>query len=185
MTTKNDLQNFGEEFFKKIRENEAWKNISRNEDLPWSLKLIEKHSSKFDWEELSQNDGVKWDAELIEKFKHFINWTAMSGNIIRLVQQPGSFDWNLLKKYEGYWNWYELSKWSGYIPTDIIEQYADNWDWKELIDNRDINWTYDLFERFKNYIPVSDFENLQRSTLWAKLVKIDEQIITGKLLEKV
>ena len=44
MKTKNELQNFEEEFFKNLREKEAWKNISQNEDLPWSLKFIEKYA---------------------------------------------------------------------------------------------------------------------------------------------
>ncbi len=182
MNTKNESSIFEEEFFMKIREKEAWKNISKNEDLPWSIKLIEKYVDKLDWEELSQNDGVKWDSELIEKFKRFIDWKALSGNIINGHYQTSSFDWGLIKKYEGYWDWYELSTSSYYLPMEIIEQFADNWVWKELIDNRDIKWNYELFERFKNYIPISDFENLQHSQLWDKLIKIDEQIITGKIL---
>ena len=185
MTTKNELQNFEEEFFKKIREKDAWKNISQNDELPWDLKFIEKYSDKLDWEELCRNNGVKWDIKLIEKFKHLIDWNTLSENILNNRGWRNlEVDWNILKKYDGYWNWHELSKRSDYIPTDVLEQYADNWDWKELIDNRGINWSYDLFERFKNYIPMTDFENLKRSSLWSNLIKIDEQIITGKLLSE-
>lgn len=179
---KNDLQNFGEEFFKIVREKEVWKKISMNKELPWNIKLIEKYSDKLDWEELCENHGIIWDAVSIEKFRFKINWNALSGSILWQVNSSGSFDWSLLKKYERFWNWTELSRRSGYIPTDILELYADKWDWAELIDNRDINWTYSIFERFKNHIPISDFENLKRSQLWDNLINIDEQIITGKIL---
>ncbi|MCD4745802.1 MAG: hypothetical protein K8R58_05845 [Bacteroidales bacterium] len=186
MTTKNELQNFEEEFFKKIREKDAWKNISQNDELPWDLKFIEKYSDKLDWEELCKNNAIAWDTELIEKFKYLIDWNALSESIIsnRWRHNNYNFDWNIFKKFEKYWNWHELSKNSVYIPTNILEQNADNWDWKELIDNGEINWSYEFFEKFKKYIPITDFENLQRSKLWEKLVKIDEQILTGKLLSE-
>jgi hypothetical protein len=186
MTTKDELQNIEDECFKKIREKEAWKNISQNEELPWDIKFIEKNSDKLNWEALCENNGINWDTELMEKFKHLIDWNALSENILDRVRhhKPINFDWNIFMKFEKYWNWHELSKRSGNIPTNILEQNADNWDWKELIDNYEINWSYELFEKFKNYIPITDFENLQRSKLWEKLVKIDEQIITGKLLSE-
>jgi hypothetical protein len=185
MKTKNELQNFEEEFFKKLREKEAWKSISQNEDLPWSLKFIEKYADKLDWEELCKNDGVNWDTELIEKFKYLIDWNALSENIIgNRWRNNYNFDWNIFQTFNKFWNWHELSTGTTYIPTGILEQYADNWDWKELIDNGEINWTYELFEKFKSYIPITNFENLQKSNLWEKLVKIDEQIITGRILSE-
>ncbi len=184
MRTKNELLNFEEEFFKKVREKDAWKNISQNKDLPWDKKFIEMYADKLDWEELCANRGIKWNEELIEKFRRYIDWEVLSENILQTNTQYYStcINWNLLKKHERFWNWTELSRTLSFVPIEVIEQYAANWDWKELIHNRHINWTYELFERFKNYIPVSDFESLQRSELWDNLVRIDEQIITGKIL---
>ena len=63
MKTKNELQNFGKEFFKKIREKEAWKNISQNKKLPWDMKFSDMNADKFDWEELCRNVGIKWNEE--------------------------------------------------------------------------------------------------------------------------
>jgi len=187
MKTKNELQNFEEEFFKKLREKEAWKSISQNEELPWSIKFIEKYADKLDWEELCKNNGIDWNTELIEKFKNNIDWNTLSENILdnnKYNNMCNNFNWDSFKTFNKFWNWHELSKCDRYIPADILELYVDSWDWKELITNRGINWTYELFEKFKNYIPITDFENLQRSRLWDDLVKIDEQIITGKILSE-
>ena len=186
MKTENELQSFEEEFFIKIREKEAWKNISQNEDLPWDMKFIESHVDKLDWEELCANSRIQWNIELIEKFRRHIDWDILSDNIISNNSRyyNNSIDWSLLKKYERFWNWSELSQNSGYIPNDILEEYADNWDWKVLINNRQINWTYNLFDKFKQYIPLSDFENLKCSALWSDLIEIDEKIITGKILAR-
>lgn len=186
MKTKNELQNFEEEFFKNLREKEAWKNISQNEDLPWSLKFIEKHADKLDWEELCKNHGIDWNTELIEKFKFEIDWNTLSENILYANRwnQYNNFNWDIFKTFNKFWNWHELSQSRRYIPIEILELYVDSWDWKELIDNNEINWSHELFEKFKSYIPITDFENLQRSSLWEKLVKIDEQIITGKILSE-
>jgi hypothetical protein len=183
MTTKNELQSFEEEFFKRIREHDAWKMISGKCDFPWSEKLLDKYVEKWDWTELCENQGINWNVELIEKFKSRIDWNALSETIMRRHRNESkSIDWNIFQKFESYWNWQLLSRSSGYIPNEILEKYVDKWDWKELISNRDINWSFELFEKFKRYIPVADFTNLKRSSLWEKLVEIEQQIIVGKIL---
>jgi hypothetical protein len=184
MRTKSELQTFENEFLLKIREKEAWKNISENEDLPWGIAFIDKYADNLDWEELCQNRGIIWTIDLIEKFKYLIEWDILSEFI--LSRHRGFYsqeiDWNIFEKFDRYWNWHALSKASCYIPTNIVEKYAENWDWRELINNDKINWTDDLFEKFKQYIPIIDFEKLKRSSLWKQLIKTDEQILTGKIL---
>jgi hypothetical protein len=182
MTTRNELKGFEEEFFKNIRNKAAWKNISKSDKIPWSEKLIEKYADKLDWTELCENDNIPWNAEMIEKFKKRIDWEALSKCILWRNENKCFFDWNILKKFENYWNWYELSKYSSFIPTFVIEEYADNWIWKELIDNRHIPWSYEMFEKFKKYIPIADFDTLQRSALWLRLVELDEHILLGQIL---
>jgi hypothetical protein len=75
-----------------------------------------------------------------------------------------------------------ISRNASHITPEVIEQFIDKWDWKELIENREINWNFKLFERFKRYIPIADFSHFKQSTLWDKLVEIEERIITGKIL---
>lgn len=188
MTQRNELQSFEEEFFKRIREHDAWKKISAEWDFPWSDKIIERYADKWDWKELSENPAIRWSEELLEKYKNRIDWYVLSGIAMRSGNRKSNslaFDWNIIKKFETYWNWQQLSRYAENLPVEIIERFIDKWDWKELIDNRNINWSFELFEKFKRYIPVSDFDHLKQSSLWSNLVEIEEQIIRGKVLSDV
>lgn len=183
MTTRNELQFFDEEFIKRIRENDAWRKISESPEIPWNDRLIEQFADKWDWNELCENKSIPWTAELIEKFRDRINWDELSESIIDNNYRDGKVaDWGLIKKFESSWNWKLISRRACLITPDIIEQFVDKWDWKELIENRDINWNFNLYERFKRYIPVSNFSHFKQSHLWDKLVSIEERIITGKIL---
>ena len=186
MTSRNELLSFEEEFFKRIREHDAWKRISGDNNFNWTEKLIERNAEKLDWTELCENHGIRWTEELIEKYKSRIDWNALSRTIISCNIRFGSRpnDWNIIKKFEPFWNWKILSDNSSDVPISILEQFVDKWDWKELIDNSNIPWSFELFEKFKRYIPVSDFDTLKRSSLWRRLVEIEQQIIVGKILSE-
>ncbi len=185
MTTKIDLQDFEEDFFEKIREQEAWKGIAEYENLPWNLRLIEKWFEKLDWTKLCKNPNVYWTIELIEKYKNEINWDVLSENVLLCRRQDShAVDWDIFRKFERYWNWNELSSRSSCIPIKILEEFASRWDWAEIIYNHNINWTYDLFEKFKKHIYITGIEHIMKSKLWDDLVKIDEQIILGRILSE-
>jgi hypothetical protein len=187
MTTKNELQSFEEEFFKRIREHDAWKNISGDWNFPWSDKIIERNTDNWDWTELCGNQSICWNEEILEKFKSRIDWNALSGSLFNSNRRGWTSnrpELNIIKKFESYWNWHLLSKNLESTPVNILEQYVDKWDWKELIDNSNINWSFELFEKFKRYIPVSDFDTLKSSALWKNLVEIEQQIIAGRILSE-
>ena len=186
MATNTNLHLFENEFFKKIREADAWKLISEDADFPWSESIIEKYSDKWDWSLLGKNSGIGWSAGLIEKFKRLIDWDAFSerGGLYR-YQGVKMDDWGILKKFESYWNWHKLSESLENIPVEIIELHADKWDWKELIQNRNIKWSFELFDKFKHYIPLMDIENLKNSELWKNLIEIEKLKIAGKILSEV
>jgi len=187
MVQKNELQSFEEEFFKRIREHDAWKDLSGETDFRWSSKIIERFADKWDWQVLSENHAVRWNEELLEKYKNRVDWNALSASIF--ITHRGSslmsFDWNILNKFESYWNWKILSENAANIPVEIIERFADMWDWIELIDNRKIDWSFELFEKFKIYILIFNFDQLKRSAMWYDLVEIEKQIIKGKVLSEV
>ena len=82
MNTRNEMQSFEEEFFKRIRENEAWRNISGSDDIPWSEKIIDKYADKWDWTKLCGNHAINWTKDMIEKFKSRIDWDELSETII-------------------------------------------------------------------------------------------------------
>lgn len=182
---KKELQSFEEEFFRSIREKDAWKKVSQNEELPWNTSLISKYEDKLDWKSLCENRAIYWDVDLIEKFKFRIDWNILSENILgQRFNNAMKFDWAILKKYENLWNWHELSNSYCNIPPEIIDAYASNWDWKELIENDDIIWTYELFDKYKRYISNIDFDFLKQSRMWEQLIAIDEKVLIGKLLQE-
>lgn len=187
MTQRNELQSFEEEFLKRIREHDSWKKISGEWDFPWSDKIIERYADKWDWKELSENQSIWWSEQLLEKFKNRIDWNALSGIVLRSSNYRSNsiaFDWNIVRKFDSFLNWQLLSANAENITTEIIERFIDKWDWKELIDNRNINWSFELFEKFKRYIPVADFDHLKRSALWSDLVELEAQIIRGKVISE-
>ena len=183
MTTRNELQSFEEEFIKRIRVNDVWKKLSASSELPWSEKLIEQYADKWDWTELCENKSINWTSEMIEKFDARIDWSAFTDSIAALYFKDSRIiDWNLIKRFEQKLDWKSISRIAKNITPEIIEQFIDKWDWKELIENGNINWNFKLFERFKRYIPISDFSHFKQSTLWENLVEIEKRIIIGKIL---
>lgn len=185
MDKATESQRQEEEFLKLIREKEVWDSLSKSDRIPWSEKLIEKYIDKWNWSELCANENIPWNDNLIEKFKYKIDWDSLSENLFDhgfRCQATSSTNWILLKTFEAYWNWHKLSEYVQSIPNKVLELHADKWNWKELIDNRNMTWSYENFNEFKRYIPFSDFDNLKRSALWEKLVEHDEAILLGKIL---
>ena len=100
----------------------AWRQLSRNEALPWSLALIEQYKVKWDWEKLSENEALPWSLALIEQYKDQWEWGyhGLSGN--------KALPWSLA----------------------LIEQYKDQWDWVGLSRNEALRWSLALIEQFKD-----------------------------------
>jgi len=187
MKTTKDLQNIGEEFFRLIREKEAWKEISKSSDIPWSDKLVEKYADKLDWEELCDNPSFNWSIELIEKYSHKIDWDNLSENILRSPFSDSFVkvvDWAVIKRFEGSWNWHKLSRFCDNFTEETLEQFANNLDWGEIIDNRDITWSYRLYEKFRQYIPINNLERFQDSYLWESIIEFDAKILEGEMLKE-
>ena len=99
-----------------------------------------------------------------EKFKERIDWDALSRSRHRCILTAGMFE-----RFKAYWNWKILSSNSDVeLDFELIDRFADRWDWRELIDrHRDDLLNREFFERYKTYIPASE---LQHSRLWHNLV---------------
>jgi hypothetical protein len=137
MTTNNELQSFEEEFFKRIRDHDAWKKLSAEWDFPWSDKIIERYADKWDWKELCENQAIWWSEELLEKYKTRIDWNALSNVTMRRSNRRSNslaFDWNIIKKFESYWNWQLLSGSAEYIPVSDFDHLKRSALWSNLVD---------------------------------------------------
>lgn len=193
-TTRTENYRFEDEFLKKVRESDVWEKLSSSDDLNWSESLIDKYSELWNWEELSSNGSIPWNESLIEKYKHKIHWGNFTTSIFNCRYSRrrgiGGFDHKsnekvsqLLRKFNEYWDWSQISRHSELnFTSELLESFANKWVWKDLINNREVNWNYQLFEHFRVYIPMLDIENFTRSELWNALIEVDYKIMTGKLL---
>ncbi len=160
--TPQNEKRWSNDFMQQIMDEEAWKNLSG--DFPWSEQLLEKYQDKVNWNEVSDNDNMLWTASMLEKFKERIDWDALSRSRHRCILTAGMFE-----RYKAYWNWKILSSNSDVeLDFELIDRFADRWDWRELIDrHHDDLLNREFFERYKTYIPASE---LQHSRLWHNLV---------------
>ena len=166
MTTK-VLSN---DFMQRSLDAEAWKDISR--DLNWTDELIEKYQDKIDWKEFSANHRIYWTIPMLQKYKANIDWDAISDCII-----DDSLTDNILEAFKDKLNWSKLSD-SRYITSELLDKYADKWDWEVIINNWNGNYYHgsnlwskstaiEFYERYKEYIPG---EKLQDSMLWRCMI---------------
>ena len=185
MTLKNELQTFEEEFLIKEIENAAWEKISGENNFIWSEKIIERNAEKINWAKLCENVEVYWTKRLLHMFWDNINWETLSKRILQNFRYSTNTNiWSIIKEFESSWDWHELSCYATSIPNEILAEYADKWDWKALIQNNNLDWSFELFERFKKYIPIHDIETFKGTHLWRELVEIDKKIIVGKILSE-
>ena len=154
------------EFMQNIATEEAWKELS--ESFAWSEAMLEKYQDKVDWEEVTTNRNIRWTLPMIQKFQKKINWDKFSEYADEnVLTEP------IIEAFKGRWNWHELSGNSELPLTyDLLEKYADMWDWERIIDSygHDIydKNAIEFYEKFKDYIPVF---KLQNTCLWRNIVE--------------
>ena len=172
--------NFNEEFFLQIREQEAWKELSGDSNFSWNEQLLERYKDKVDWESISNNNAIVWTPAMIEKFKSKIDWDELSNNGNCYLYSVEN-----LRKFKTYWNWKSLSsnssiEWS----YDIIDEFADLINWAEFIDSYCMDQfpTQEFFDKYKSYFPVA---SLQNSVLWRKITDKYKNELAAKILNNI
>ena len=104
---------------------------------------------------------------MMRKFQKKINWNKLSANIDEDILTEG-----MIEAFKNQWNWHKLPcNWHLKITPQLLEKYADRWDWEQIIDHcsdelyedRGI----DFYEKYKDYIPAS---KLQNTRLWEDIV---------------
>ena len=133
------------EFMQNIATEEAWKELSSN--FSWSEAMLEKYQDKVNWDEVTENRNIRWTTSMTE---------------------------SNIETFKERWNWHELSNNSDVPFTEeLLEKYADKWDWEQIIDWYHDNSLYskkaiEFYEKYKDYIPVS---KLQNTCLWRNIVE--------------
>ena len=143
---------------------EAWKQLSR--EFKWNEELIRKYRDQIDWEALSANTEMLWTASILENFKNYIDWNGLSMYAPERLLTP-----KIIEQFADRWDWHELSDNSNLkLSYALLDKFADKWDWERIINrwHSDELYTPDFLERYKEYIPVKEF---QGSNLWDALVE--------------
>ncbi len=132
-----------------------WKILSENQNIKWSIKLIEKYSDKWNWINLSSNESLPWSIELLDKFekKFYLGSLEANTNLFLSLE--------LIERYLDYWDWQDWESFSGderlSWSNEIIERYKDYWCWEILSRNESLSWSKELIERLENKL---DFTRL-------------------------
>ena len=107
-----------------------------------------------------------------QEIKENLDWDAISHCVI-----DDSITDNMIEAFKDKLNWSELSS-SRYITSELLDKYADKWDWEVIINNWNQNYYHsgnlwskstavEFYERYKEYIPG---EKLQDSMLWRCMI---------------
>lgn len=160
----------------KYKDHWDWKGIwslSTNVGIPWNNDLISKYSTKWNWNRLSWNEGIKPDLNMVDSFKDKWNWKGLSlnksihnnQNIIQkypnklqlnispvVIDKPKNLTENIIEEYRDKWDWKQLS-WDEELPWSLklIVKYDDRWDFKDrgLSKNEALPWSLELIKKYE------------------------------------
>ncbi len=114
---------------------------------------------------------------MLEKFEHRINCSELSRYGSKSLLIP-----EVVEQFKDRWDWKELSENSD-LPIETIRKMGDYIDWKTLIERcyRDDIFGIDFLKEFEERIPAS---SLKDSNLWRKIVedkveKLRAEIVLG------
>lgn len=157
--TTNRYNNWYIDLLEEFENKWDWKSLSQNTSLPWSIKLVSKFKNKWDWKELSKNRQMCWSNEFIITFKDKLYWKSINEpQAIRYLTLNRLVDWNteLLNNINKEISFYWLSRNVENISPEILLNYAEKWDWKEVSLN--YQFKFEELAIFESYI---DWDNLK------------------------
>ena len=85
--------------------------------------------------------------------------------------------------FKGKWNWHKLSSNVEVSLTyELLDKYADLWDWEEIIDRYCNNFfegqAIGFYERYREHIPVAKVQN---SRLWQEIVRQQKRQLIAEI----
>ena len=170
------IKTLSNEFMQKISTDEAWKELSGT--YSWSESLLEKYQDRVDWHDVSENPFILWTIPMIQKFKNRIDWDKFSRRARTETLTEAFID-----AFKDKWNWHILSS-NNHVPLsyELLDKYADLWDWGEIIDRYCNNFFegqgIEFYERYKDHIPAAKLLN---SNLWAEMVNQQERQLIAEI----
>lgn len=151
-----------------------------SEQFPWTETLLEKFKNEVKWNRISYNSNILWTTSMLDKFKNLINW-----DILSYCNNKTLFNSRNLERYKDYWNWQSLSESQEVeFSYELIDKFIEKWKWEKLINNYNssihILFCKEFLYRYKDYIPIM---KLHDSHLWDCIINEQTEKIHIKLLK--
>ena len=125
-------------------------------EFKWTEELLTKYEEKVDWEMLSINTAMLWTVSMLEKFEGNIAWSSLS-----YWASESLLTIDIINRFANNWDWHELSKNQNLkLSFALLDNFADKWDWGCIINRwtcTDSIFTPEFFERYKDFIPADAF----------------------------
>jgi hypothetical protein len=134
------------DLIERFKDRWSWSTLSRTETMPWSIDLIERFEDRWDWRGLSGLESLPWSAELIERYKHRWKWNV-SWSPEDLVIEFDGMDEHFVSNLSDVEPGLDCNKSLPWSP-ELIDRFADFWDWNSLSDSSVLPWSIDLIMRF-------------------------------------
>lgn len=150
-----------------FREYWNWSILSENPHLKWNHKLLNRFADRWDWNKIINNWGLYnlFSDKFIRLYPKYIPMESLQGSMLNdFKNKPTHWNKELIKKYENRFtsdDWYHLSNpfehedkiydWS----YELIDRFADKWDWSALAHNRDLEPLFSIgfLIRYQHHIP--------------------------------
>lgn len=159
-----------DQYFGNAERNFVSGEIEKNENIPWTVDLIDRYKEEWSWRSFSNNKSLPWSTDFMTKFRNYMDWDWLSESnclpwSVSLIQEfSGKWDWeklsqneslpwsaSLLETCKGRWDWQSLSK-NESLPWSVglIEAFIGKWDWEKLSQNESIPWSVRLIKSFND-----------------------------------
>ena len=122
------------------RKQELWKILTSVFPIESLFNYIKTTSNidvfEWDWDNISAQKHLPTDLLFLNKFQEKLNWSILSES-------------ESIQKKFSYSNWGEDRKGCYDNIAKYLKQFKENWDWKILSTNKDLNWNRRLLSLFK------------------------------------
>ena len=135
-------------------------------EFRWTEELIIKYRRDIVWKELSKNIEMLWTRSILKRFEQYLDWDVLSYYAPDYILKP-----EIIECFADRWNWEKLSGNCGLrLSYELLDKYADKWDWGQIINawqDEDL-FSIEFLYRYMKYIPI---DGLYASTLWEVVLK--------------
>jgi len=139
---------YTDQFLMELQENIDWSAISKNPNILWDKKLLDYYKDKLNWSNLISTSNFKWNSENLKSYV-----SSFDNNAKYALSTSGNVEWTLelINEFADIWNWHRLSqnihiKWS----EDLFVKYIHRWDYYYLSTNTAFCWSQSIIERYES-----------------------------------